>query len=71
MYNALATPAENAHTIYLDARLKKMPKWKQQEELRTSKERHGEVIFVNVLPANVPGAYVEQAHIMPEINAPF
>jgi hypothetical protein len=71
MYNALATPAENAHTIYLDARLKKMPKWKQQEELQKGLERHGAVCFTNTLPANTPGAYVEQSHIMPEIDAPF
>lgn len=70
LYNALSDAKSNAHTIYLDARLKKMPKWKQQEELTKTFEQHGEAIYCNYLPEFSPDAFVEQT-IVPEGEAPF
>lgn len=70
MYNALTDAASNAHTIYLDARLKKMPKWKQQAELTAALERNGAVIFFQTLPEYSPEAYVEE-YVIHEGEAPF
>jgi hypothetical protein len=70
LYNALTDARSNAHTIYPDARFKKMPKWKQQEELKASLAQYGEVIFCNFLPEYTPDAYVEQQPVY-EGEAPF